>query len=251
MSSLRIACAEADGWDTSILDVCHCGDLVSMHHVGSGHFPVPMLLLCELPDYTGNLNVIHSAVRRRNEVFQIAFAAALSIRAGMLGKWTHQLTAEDWSHAFVHALTAQIVNPQDYMSHPFNTDFDKLSREIMGLAYGAGISMDQSRELVRTKLEEICKDYACRAAGIAGNDVEKIDGLVWYKQDGWGHGGSAISWKERAELANRFFEEAEKNLAEIKRVNVDEFGEARDLRVAAAVDKWENWQEKNWSQELS
>lgn len=38
-------------------------------------------------------------------------------------------------------------------------NFDLRSREIMILAYGAGISCDQSREMIRVKLEEICLEY--------------------------------------------------------------------------------------------
>jgi len=41
--------------------------------------------------------------------------------------------------------------------------------------------------------------HACRAAGFAGNDPSHIYRHIWYRSDGWGHGGSAITWKERAE----------------------------------------------------
>jgi hypothetical protein len=48
-------------------------------------------------------------------------------------------------------------------------------------------------------LERTLNDHACRAAGIAGNDPSSIYRSIWYRSDGWGHGGSAITWKERAE----------------------------------------------------
>ena len=41
--------------------------------------------------------------------------------------------------------------------------------------------------------------HACSAAGIMGNDPSSIYQSVWYRSDGWGHGGSAITWQERAE----------------------------------------------------
>lgn len=44
-------------------------------------------------------------------------------------------------------------------------DFDKLATEIMSLAMGVGISNRQSHELVRAKMEMICRDYACRWGG--------------------------------------------------------------------------------------
>lgn len=74
-------------------------------------------------------------------------------------------------------------------THPFYTDFDKLAEEFA--------SFDLSARGKR--LEQICKDYACRAAGIMGDDVNSIQPAIWYRHDGWEHGGSAISWRERAE----------------------------------------------------
>lgn len=50
-----------------------------------------------------------------------------------------------------------------------------------------------------TVIERAMNDHACRAAGIAGNDPSSIYRSIWYRSDGWGHGGSAITWKERAE----------------------------------------------------
>ena len=41
--------------------------------------------------------------------------------------------------------------------------------------------------------------YACRMAGIMGDDPSGIADLVWYKHDGWNHGGHAITWRDRAE----------------------------------------------------
>jgi hypothetical protein len=47
--------------------------------------------------------------------------------------------------------------------------------------------------------ERTLNAHACRAAGIMGNDPSSIYRSVWYRSDGWGHGGSAITWQERAE----------------------------------------------------
>lgn len=48
-------------------------------------------------------------------------------------------------------------------------------------------------------IERALNDHACRAAGICGNDPSQIYRMIWYKSDGWEHGGSAMSWRERAE----------------------------------------------------
>lgn len=52
--------------------------------------------------------------------------------------------------------------------------------------------------LVR-RIEPVLNDHACRAAGISGNDPSSIYRSIWYRSDGWGHGGSAITWQDRAE----------------------------------------------------
>lgn len=52
--------------------------------------------------------------------------------------------------------------------------------------------------LVR-RIEPVLNDHACRAAGISGNDPSSIYRSIWYRSDGWGHGGSAVTWQERAE----------------------------------------------------
>lgn len=95
------------------------------------------------------------------------------------------------------------------MSHPFRLDFDSLATEIIGLAMGVGINGHQSHTLVRARLEALCRDYACRAAGVAGNDPSGIDGLIWFKHDGWDHGGSAITWREEAEERGARLRESE------------------------------------------
>jgi hypothetical protein len=48
-------------------------------------------------------------------------------------------------------------------------------------------------------VERALNRHACSAAGIMGNDPSSIFRSVWYRSDGWGHGGSAITWQDRAE----------------------------------------------------
>lgn len=121
-------------------------------------------------------------------------------------------------------------------------DFDKLAAEMMTLAYGVGISGDQSRELIRVRLEELCRDYACRAAGIMSGDADKIERLVWYRDDGWQHGGSAISWQDRCEELQVRAEAAEACIEEIALAVRDEAGStSRDIvrTVEQSVKRWE------------
>ena len=48
-------------------------------------------------------------------------------------------------------------------------------------------------------VERALNRHACSAAGICGNDPSSIYRSIWYRSDGWGHGGSAITWQDRAE----------------------------------------------------
>ncbi len=77
----RIAIAKLCGiiickscWHEIIPDICHCGDLVAAHGMGSGHSPVPQGCTCgysnapsrkasepECPDYLNDLNAIYLA----------------------------------------------------------------------------------------------------------------------------------------------------------------------------------------------
>ena len=41
----------------------------------------------------------------------------------------------------------------------------------------------------------------CHAASVVDHEdnYSKVQSMVWYRTDGWEHGGSAISWRDRAE----------------------------------------------------
>ncbi len=125
------------------------------------------------------------------------------------------------------------------MPHPFYIDFNKQATEIMTLAMGVGISNNQSHALVRAKMEALCRDYACRAAGIMSEDADKINRLVWYRDDGWQHGGSAISWQDRAEELEARVKAAEGCIEEIKQTNVNELGHVADAGIDRLIEKWE------------
>lgn len=80
------------------------------------------------------------------------------------------------------------------------------------------------QEPIIKNFETILNSHACRAAGIAGNDPSSIYRSVWYKSDGWGHGGSAITWQERAEeleaelaVKNSLIDRAAKELDDVLR----------------------------------
>ncbi len=128
------------------------------------------------------------------------------------------------------------------MSHPFRIDFDKQATEIMTLAMGVGISNNQSHELVRAKMEQLCRDYACRAAGIMSEDADKINRLVWYRDDGWNHGGSAISWQDRSEELEARVKAAEQCIETIGLAARDEEGATSQeivRTVKRLVKEWE------------
>ena len=60
---------------------------------------------------------------------------------------------------------------------------------------------DCGPEIAAQMLVNALESYACHAAGIVhhGDSTYHIEGMVWYKPDGWDHGGSAISWQDEAE----------------------------------------------------
>jgi len=60
---------------------------------------------------------------------------------------------------------------------------------------------DCGPEIAAQMLVNALESYACHAAGIIhyGDASYHIEEMVWYKSDGWDHGGSAISWQEEAE----------------------------------------------------
>ena len=61
------------------------------------------------------------------------------------------------------------------------------------------LAQNITRDGMVNTLESLLNRHACSAAGICGNDPSSIYRSVWYRSDGWGHGGSAITWRERAE----------------------------------------------------
>lgn len=83
---------------------------------------------------------------------------------------------------------------------------EKLVEEIMSEDYSvsdgsfgacAGLHL-RSKDLA-SKIEGVLNRHACSAAGIMGNDPSSIYRSVWYRSDGWGHGGSAITWRDHSE----------------------------------------------------
>ena len=71
----------------------------------------------------------------------------------------------------------------------------------------------QSRSALVADIELNLNQFACHAADIAGlKDPTKIARHIWYKTDGWEHGGSAISWEEKAEELEEELEEAREAL---------------------------------------
>lgn len=87
-------------------------------------------------------------------------------------------------------------------------------------------------------IERAMNRHACSAAGICGNDPSSIYRSVWYRSDGWGHGGSAITWQERAEeleaelsVKNALLDRAKHELEEIWRDQPDEIGGAAVNRI--------------------
>ena len=73
-------------------------------------------------------------------------------------------------------------------------------------------------------LESLLNRHACAAAGICGNDPSSIYRSVWYRSDGWGHGGSAMTWKDHAEelkadlaVKNALIDRAAKELDDVLR----------------------------------
>ena len=54
-------------------------------------------------------------------------------------------------------------------------------------------------EIILKNYETILNSHACQAAGIMGNDPSSIYRSIWYRSDGWNHGGSAMTWQDRCE----------------------------------------------------
>lgn len=83
------------------------------------------------------------------------------------------------------------------------------------------IRRDARREALAIRIENSLKEYACRATEVAGlEDPTRIAGMIWYRKDGWQHGGCAISWEERAEELEHELKIARKLLEDIRRESV-------------------------------
>ena len=110
-----------------------------------------------------------------------------------------------------------------------------------------GMAEDLAHEVTKTSAEPIDRAaviqaglarHACRAAGLAGNDPSEIERLVWYRGDGWEHGGSAVTWKERAEeleaelsVKNALIDRAKAELEPILNEQSAEIGTAAVRRI--------------------
>ena len=107
-----------------------------------------------------------------------------------------------------------------------------LAEEIALRAFPRGKPMDEftaslerhddaQRERLAADIEKHLNRFACQAADVAGNDPSGIQRMVWYRGDGWDHGGCAISWQDRAE-------ELEKDLKEARQVLIKISAEIRE-----------------------
>lgn len=80
----------------------------------------------------------------------------------------------------------------------------------------------EERQKLAAEIEKTMVEYACRASDVAGlKDPTEIARLIWYRKDGWEHGGSAMTWQDRAE-------ELEKELLEARQVLVKISGEIKE-----------------------
>ena len=76
-----------------------------------------------------------------------------------------------------------------------------------------------SREELTARIQKEIEKYACAAAGIIHADSKSpldIERLVWYKSDGWEHGGSAMTWKDQVEEKQAEIEELEKDFEKLR-----------------------------------
>lgn len=101
-----------------------------------------------------------------------------------------------------------------------------LAEEIALRAFPRGKPMDEftaslekhddaQREQLAADIEKHLNQFACRAADVAGDDPSGIQRMVWYRGDGWEHGGCAISWQDRAEELANEVKELRDQMAEI------------------------------------
>lgn len=80
---------------------------------------------------------------------------------------------------------------------------------------------DKERSKLADDIEKHITEYACRATEVAGlEDPTKIAAMIWYRKDGWQHGGCAISWEERAEELEKDLKEARGLLEDVRKESV-------------------------------
>jgi hypothetical protein len=95
------------------------------------------------------------------------------------------------------------TNPIITSTDPRITEDDRaLARRIIEfIEYDAGNHpMRQDHYwIVAAKIAQYRREQCCRAADIMGDDPSGIKRLVWYRDDGWEHGGAAETWKDHAE----------------------------------------------------
>ncbi len=78
------------------------------------------------------------------------------------------------------------------------------AEHIANLMGGNGLSQTQQVALIAAKLVQWSRSDCFEAAGIADpcngkTPQQVIEPLVWYRGDGWQHGGMAETWKDRAQ----------------------------------------------------
>ncbi len=88
------------------------------------------------------------------------------------------------------------------MSEP-STPIER-AQYVAHLMGGNGLSQNQQVELIAAELEKWSRADCFRAAGVMDpcdgkTPQETIERLVWYRSDGWQHGGHAVTWRDYAE----------------------------------------------------
>lgn len=78
------------------------------------------------------------------------------------------------------------------------------AQHIAHLMGGNGLSQNQQVALIAAELEKWSRRDCFRAAGVMDpcdgkTPQEVIEKLVWYRSDGWQHGGLALTWQDYAE----------------------------------------------------
>lgn len=92
----RVVIAELCGFETDMLNTCHCGQIATGNRCDN-HSPVPMMSLGDLPDYLNDLNAMHEAER----IF-------LTNQLGpAYQNWLNRLNAEDMEFGVYHVTAAQ------------------------------------------------------------------------------------------------------------------------------------------------